>query len=124
MPASANPQTVTFAATAQIDGTTDYYVNGKSWPYFSVFYDTTGGAAGTNTLTLWASNQDDGTAPASIADFVDITNAWTGSASYAADAFMSSVERRLFRWLRVRVVRAGDGGNVDGAWTIRVRQAQ
>lgn len=124
MPSSATPQTLVFSATAQADGTTDYYVSGKGWPFFTIGYDTTNGAAGTNTLTLWASNQDDGTAPASIGDFVDITNAWTGNASYTADGFLGVSVPRIFRWLRVRVVRTADGGNVDGAWVIRVRQAQ
>lgn len=124
--AAATPQTIERSATAQGDGTTDYYVNGRSWPYFTVQYDTTNGAAGTNTLTLWASNRDDGTAPADLAaaDWTDITNAWTGAASYVADAFAVASVLRAFRWLRVRIIRAADGGAADGAWTIRVRQTQ
>lgn len=118
------PQSITRSATAQGDGTTDYFLSGKGWPYFSLSFDTTGGGAGANTLTIFASNQDDGTAPADIpaANWVDVTNAWTGSASYAADGFVQTTVPRIFRWLRVRVVRLADGGANDGAWTIITRQ--
>lgn len=116
--------TVTFSAAAQGNGTTTYHVSGKQHPYFTVHIEDTPGAAGDNTYTVWASNDDDFTV-GDVTDFINVTNAWFGAASFTTDAFLVSSVPRIVRWVRIQVVRANNGaGADDGAWTIRVRQSQ
>jgi hypothetical protein len=111
-------------AALQTDGTTHYYMKGIGWPFLVLQFNNTAGVAGTNTLTVWASAVDDGTAPAAIAasDWVNVTNAWFGAATFTATAFMARTTAIQVSNIRIRVIRSADGANNDGAWTIRAVQ--
>ena len=66
------------------------------------------------TVTLEATCQDDGTAPASCA-YQDITNAYTGSASFVDTDFFAEFDTvSAFKYVRVKYVTSNDaGGDAD-----------
>jgi len=53
------------------------------------------------TITIEASIQDDGTAPASCS-FIDVTNAWFGVASWVDTDFLVSTENIAVKWVRIK----------------------
>jgi len=108
-------------ATSQGDGTTYYYWDMDGYRYFSLQIENTDGAAGDNTYTLEATNQDDGTAAASCT-YQDVTNQWTGAANYTASAFPEVDTPTAAKYVRIKVVRANDGANTDGAWTLYLKK--
>ena len=124
-----NPDSQNFTAnanseTAQGDGTTNYYYTIDGWKNgFSVQIEDTPGAAGTNTYTIEASNQDDGTADASKV-YQDITQygmanmVGAAAASYTADVFLKNTSNFIPVTVKVKVVRSADGANLDGAWDV------
>lgn len=81
--------------------------------YFSIEIVDTPGAAGTNTYTLEAS-MDNST-------WIDVTNAWTGSASYTTHAYLNPDRVRVAKYLRIKRVRSGDAANNDGGSAVYVR---
>lgn len=73
----------------------------------------TSGATPTDvlTVTLEATMQDDGTAPASC-DYQDVTNAITGSASFVDTDFISLIDTPFaVKYLRVKYTTSTGGGN-------------
>lgn len=116
------------AATSQTDGTTYYYVDMDGYRKLGIQIENTDGTAGDNTYTVEASLQDDGTAPASCA-YQDITQygcdcmTAANAASFTADAILQTNDAaQAFKYIRVKVVRANDGSNNDGAWTIYAKR--
>lgn len=115
-------------ASAQGDGTTYYYVDMDSYRSLGLQIENTAGAAGTNTYTVEATIQDDGTAAASCT-YQDVTQfGFTNviaadAASYTADVtLMSKNDLKAVKYLRVKVVRSADGGGTDGAWVIYAKK--
>jgi hypothetical protein len=76
------------------------------------------GGSGTVTVTVEATEQDDGTAPASCS-YQDVTNAWFGAANFTASAILlnTNYSALIAKYVRVKVV-ANTGGADDGDWTI------
>ena len=109
-------------ASGETDGTNPYFIALDGYRHFSIQIEDTPGAAGTNTYTLEATNQSDGTDAASCT-YQDVTSSLTGSSSYTSDAFWIIDTPQTFKYLKVNVVRSADGGNNDGAWKIYVRQS-
>ena len=63
------------------------------------------------TLKVYASNEDNGTAP-NAANYVDVTNQWFGAASFTADAWLEQAGIQC-KWVHIEVVRAGGGVGAD-----------
>jgi hypothetical protein len=116
------------AATAQGDGTTDYYYDYDMYKYAGWQILDTPGAAGDQTYTVWASWEDNGTAQASV-DYTDMTLDWFGVASVTSAAITADPAAGVLeidtpktpKYIRLRVVRANDGAATDGAWDIHFR---
>lgn len=97
------------------DGTYYYYVDMDGYKHFSAQLELSGGS-GTCTVTVEATNQDDGTAAASCT-YQDVTNGLFGSASYTASDFLIADTAQSFKYVRYKVV-ASTGGADDADWTI------
>jgi len=93
--------------------TTGYvYIDMDNFRGFSIQGETSG-ATPTDvlTVTVEASNQDDGTDPASVA-WQDVTNALFGVASWVDTDFFGIVDTQVpFKWVRVKYVTSNGGGN-------------
>ena len=61
------------------------------------------------TLKVYASDEDNGTAPAAC-DYEDVTLAWFGAASFTARTFLVFDTNLQAKWLHIEVVRAGGVG--------------
>jgi hypothetical protein len=109
--------------SSQGNGTNNYYFDVAGYDEFTIHWLANTAGSGTNTLTVAVTNQDDGTAPAACT-YVDITNAWFGAASFTGIGYLErGVDRPMVaKYIRVRVVRTGDGGSTNGAWTIWTRK--
>ena len=116
------------SATAQGDGTTDYYWDVDGYKYGGIQVLDTPGANGDQTYTIWATWEDNGTAQAA-ADLADVTQPWFGfpnvtSAQITANAYAGVLELQLpitAKYIRLRVIRANDAAAADGAWDIHMR---
>lgn len=110
-------------ASGQTDGTTYYYLDMETYRYVAYQIEDTPGAAGDQTYTVEASLQDDGTAEALCA-YDDVTLGWYGVANLTTSGiFMPNQSvMNIAKYVRIKVVRANDAGNNDGAWTIHPRQ--
>ena len=110
-------------ATAQTDTAgTYYYFDADDYKNFAVQIENTSGAAGSNVYTVEASLQDDGTAQASCSYF-DVTNQWFGVANVTdSNAWLEMDSVCIAKYVRVKVVRTGDAGNNDGAWTLYLKR--
>lgn len=62
------------------------------------------------TLTVDATNKDNGTAPA-VCDYIDVTNAWFGSASFTATCFLFLNVHTFVKYVHIEIVRAAEAGN-------------
>lgn len=103
------------AVTNGTDGTYYYYVDMDGYKYFSSQLELSGGS-GTCTVTVEATNQDDGTAPSSCT-YQDVTNGLFGVASYTASNFLIADTAQSFKYIRYKVV-ASTGGANDADWTL------
>ncbi len=79
------------------------------------------GAAGTNTYTLEISNEDDGTAPGSVA-WIDTTAQHFSAASFTTDFHETCQIPCKAKWGRIKRVRSADGGASDGGSLILIRK--
>lgn len=104
-------------ATGQTDGTTYYYYNMAGFKFVAFQIADTPGVAGDQTYTVEASVQDDGTAAGSCT-YTDVTNALYGVANLVTSGQFHPSIPLVAKWVRIKVVRANDGANNDGAWTI------
>jgi hypothetical protein len=108
----ANPPWTHYAGETLADltgvaiGTYNYYLDMATFRQLGLQFVF--GGAGTVTLTVEASAQDDGTAPASVA-YKDVTNAVFGSASFPSSDFIVDDARFLAsaKWVKVKVVVSG-----------------
>jgi hypothetical protein len=103
--------------TGQTNGTFEYYLDMAGYKYLAVQWDETAGAAGDNTLTVEVAVQDDGTDTDSCT-YHDVTNDVYGVANLTADGVLHPTKPLVCKYAKITVVRANDGGNNDGAWTI------
>jgi hypothetical protein len=93
--------------------TTDYlYYDMNGYRYITM-QGKTSGTAPTDVLTctLEMSSQDDGTAPGSC-EFIDVTNQFTGQASYVDTDFLWAIEVPLaVKYVALKYVTSNDSGN-------------
>jgi len=100
--------------TNETDATNYYYIDMAGYRNFSIQGET-GGTAPTSTLTVTveATDQDDGTAQASCA-YQDVTNALFGVASWVDTDFFGITDTPVaFKYVRVKTVTAGGGNDQD-----------
>ncbi len=97
------------------DGTYYYYVDMDGYKHFSSQLELSGGS-GTCTVTVEATNQDDGTAAASCT-YQDVTSGLFNAASYTASDFLIADTAQSFKYIRYKVT-ASTGGANDADWTI------
>lgn len=109
------------SAANQTDGNTYYYYNMAGYQYFAVQVDDTPGVAGDQTYTVEATVTDDGT-PHGSCTYVDVTNALYGVANLVTSGMLHPAIALVCKYVRVKVVRANDGANNDGAWTIDTKR--
>jgi hypothetical protein len=107
--------------TGQTDGTFPYYIEMDTYTCLSLQFIDTPGYSGDQTYTVQAS-LDTTTPRSSIpeANWYDVGNAWYNSVTWTTDAFLTDDLRVAgqAQVVRVKVVRANDGAQSDGAWTI------
>ena len=108
-------------ATSQGNGTTYYYILMDGYRNVTLHWLDTPGIAGTNTYTLEASVDPD-EAGGGTGDYFDVSTALGGAANWTTDQMVIVNTPVAFKYLRVKVVRANDGGNTDGAWTIHEKR--
>lgn len=104
--------------TSQGDQTAVYYFDMEGYSFASIQFMGTAGTAGTNTLTVHATNQD--ASDRTTADYIDVTNAWFGAASFTASTLLERDTPASVKFVKVQVARTSDGGNTDGAWKVDV----
>lgn len=118
----AEPQPFDISQTTVIGlGTYDYPLDLDDYKYWTLQWSVTAGTSD-KILTVWATDQDDGTAPASCL-YQDVTLSWFGAASFsvAGGATGSTVLEidtpSTWRYVRVRIVVGSvtPGGN-DNTW--------
>jgi len=104
------------AATGQGDTAGTYYdADMDDYKNFSLHIQNTSGATGSNVYTVEASL--DGT------NYIDVTSDWFGVANVTdSDAWLEMNTVCVAESVRVKVVRSGDGGSTDGAWTINLKR--
>jgi hypothetical protein len=83
---------------------------------------TLSGGSGTCTVTVEASIQADGTAPASMV-YQDVTNLAYGAATFTASAMLVDNTQFFgaFNYVKVKVVAATGAAN-DADWTIYIKK--
>lgn len=109
------------AVTNGTDGTYTYYVDLATFRKGAIQLLLDGGS-GSVTVTVEGSCQDDGTAPASC-NYVDITNALFGAATFTASNILFDKEGYFtgLKYLKIKVVADTTGAN-NADWTIFVNK--
>lgn len=94
--------------TGQAIGTYNYYLDMATFRQLGL--QLVIGGAGTTTVTVEATMQDDGTAPGSITDYHDVTSALFGAASFTASDFLVDNAKVLAsaKWVKIKVVVTAD----------------
>jgi len=113
-------------ATGQGNATTYYYFDMDGYTKFGLQIMNTDGGAGDNTYTLEGTLEDNGTVAASC-DYIDISTDYTGGGSWSTaagnlNAIIQEDDGVAYKYVRVKVVRANDGGGTDGAWEIFLKK--
>lgn len=103
------------------DGTYLYYIPMASYTRLDM-QATISGGSGTCTVTVEASIQADGTAPASMV-YQDVTNLAYGAATFTASAMLVDNTQFFgaFNYVKVKVVAATGAAN-DADWTIYIKK--
>lgn len=115
-PVSAHHVEETLAdVTNGADDTYYYYFDMDGFQHFAAQFTLNGGS-GTCTVTVEATIQDDGTAPASCT-YVDITLDEFGVANFTASDIIIGDTSYAFKYVRYKVV-AATGAADDADWTI------
>ena len=104
--------------TNETNATTNRFIDMDGFRNLGIQFEKTGGAD-TVTLTLEATIQDDGTAAASITDFIDVTTDLTGSASFTTDQMILIDTPLPIKYLKVKTVSTGGGNDADYAIYIK-----
>ena len=86
--------------------TVDFYLDMAGYRYFTMQWTP---ADANFTLIVEATDEDNGTAPASCA-YIDVTNAWFGAASFTASTFFVHDIPTIIKYLHIEVTRAGAVG--------------
>jgi hypothetical protein len=109
------------AVTNGADGTYTYYIPMASYTRLDMQVTLSGGS-GTCTVTVEASIQADGTAPASMV-YQDVTNLAYGAATFTASAMLVDNTQFFgaFNYVKVKVVAATGAAN-DADWTIYIKK--
>lgn len=108
--------------TNGVDDTYNYYIERKEGHHASGFQFILDVGSGALTCTIWASMQDDGTAPAAC-QYQDVTNAICGAATVVASGtFFNEELLAIAKYIRIRVIAATGGAN-DADWNIQYRSA-
>jgi len=106
-----------------VAGTTDdYYVLLQHYKGFSIQFipDPAGGAPdGLTQLKIYASNQDDGTAPNAL-DYTDVTSAWFGAPTITVEQFLLFDLDMCAYAIHIELTR--DAGVGDEDYTLRLRR--
>jgi len=93
-----------------------FEVGFKPWHVFDMDFSAALGVG----VTIWGSDQDDGTAPGSITLWHDISSDY-GAASYNADAIAKNTTPNHLKYIRLKVDSTGGAGTED--LTVQVRTA-
>ncbi|MHC4643868.1 MAG: hypothetical protein ACYTBJ_00100 [Planctomycetota bacterium] len=89
----------------------DYYFDMAHFKFISIQLDFSA-ALGVG-VTVWASNQDDGTAP-NACFYTDVTNAWFGAGSFNSDAYLEDGNNvKQTKYVRIRVDNTGGAATED-----------
>jgi len=121
-PASSENEPSQVVASSQGNGTTNYYFDLEGRPKFSLQITNTDGAAGDNTYKVYGTVQNDGTVAASCT-YVDVSTDYDAAGEWSTaagnlDKIINETAGVGYKYLKVEVVRANDGGGTDGAWTL------
>lgn len=108
-------------ATAQGNVTVYYYILMDGYRNLTLHWLDTPGAAGDNTYTLEGSVDPDEDG-AGAGDYFDVSTVLGGAATWTTDQMVIVNTPVAFKYIRVKVVRANDGANTDGAWTIHEKR--
>ena len=95
-------------------GTYVGYIDMQGAKYAGIQFEKFAGTDST-TLTLEATIQDDGTLAPAITTWQDVTSAFTGSASFTADAMLFIDTVVACKFIKVQVVVAGGAGDAEFA---------
>jgi len=109
-PETLDGTTVAYDATNLANQTLNRYVDMAGRRWITIGYTVSGG--GTKTLKIYASNQDDGTAESSV-EYRDITNAYTGAASYTATTWVRTTQPIVAKWIKIEVVITGASSDAN-----------
>ena len=101
--------------TNAADGTYSYYVDMDGYRNLAVQYLDVSGGSGTATLKIYGSLTGD--VDITSADYIDMTIATTGSASYTSDALLLLDTNLPLKYVKVEVV-ASTGGADDADWAL------
>lgn len=109
------------SVTNGADGTYSYYIPMASYMRLDMQAVLSGGS-GTITLTVEASVQNDGTAPASLS-YIDVTNLAYGVAGFNASAMLIDNQQFFgaFSYVKVKIV-ANTGGSDNADWTVYIKK--
>ncbi len=99
------PSILADGATVADNTTVDFYVPMSHMKGLSIQWEPNDGNF---TLKVYATNEDNGTALAAC-NYVDVTNAWFGAASFTADAFLLFDTEMCEYGIHIEVVRASVG---------------
>ena len=89
---------------ALAEGTTyHWYIDMAHMKFLSIHWDP---ADANNTVTIEASDQDDGTAP-NACNYYDVGTLWFGAASWTAEFFHEADTPTQVKWVHIQLVRAG-----------------
>lgn len=88
----------------------DYYFDMAAFRFFTMQLDW---AQATHPIvTIWATAQDDGTAPAACF-YTDMTNTWFGAATFAADTLLEKDTHTPVKYIRLRIDNSGGAATND-----------
>lgn len=112
-PISEHHNEGTTALTNVLNATPQYiYLDMDGFRNFA-FQWVKSGDGDTHIVTVEATLQDDGTAPASITDYEDVTSDWFGVASWTDDDYVMADETVIAKYVRIKFATAGGGNDED-----------
>ena len=100
-------------ASAKGDNVYDYYIDFETYDDVAIQFTRTSGS-GTDTVKIFASAVNDGTAQESV-DEIDVGTSHFGSATWTASAFITPTKKFRAKYIHIELTRTGDTGT-DGAW--------
>lgn len=123
----AEPQPIDMSQTAAAaDGPYAYYIDVDDYKYLSLQWSVTAGTSD-KILTVLATNQDDGTAPASCT-YIDVTLDWFGAASFSVAGAATGVKSlevdtpATWRYVKVNVQVGSVTAGANNTWLLYGRK--